>query len=283
MLTTGLSYYMIKRFTGRPVYSARRITEHNVNRARLLQEFNAQPISFKTDDGLNLAGFLLLREGAQRNLLICHGYRMAKERMIGFASLFPNDNILLFDHRAHGQSEGNRTTIGFEEKKDVRAALKVLQNHEHTKGLPICGIGVSMGAVSLLGAATECDAFKGIVLDSPFKRLDEQARRTFVRRFKIPIIPFEALSRILFEYLMQFSLSEVNSLNWAERLKVPVFLIHSVQDHVASINDTKELYEKIPGKKELWIVNESGHARIFNDCSQEYQQRVETFFAEVAR
>ena len=141
--------------------------------------------------------------------------------------------------------EGNRTTIGFDEKKDVRAALTVLQSNEQTKRLPICGVGVSMGAVSLLGAASECDAFQSIVLDSPFKQLDEQARRTFVRQFKLPIVLFEVISRTIFEHLMQFPLNEVNSLLWAERLEAPVLFIHAEHDHVASIEDTKQVYAKI--------------------------------------
>jgi uncharacterized protein len=279
--TASLSYFMIKKFTSRPRYSAQRIAEHKVNHERLLHEFNAQQITFKTDDNINLAGFLFVREGAQCNIVVCHGFRMAKERMLPFVQMFPNDNILLFDYRAHGESEGEHTTIGFEEKKDVHAALTVFKNYKQTKRLPIYGIGVSMGAVSLLGAASECDDFKAIVLDSPFKQLDEQARRTFAGHFKLPIIPLESLSRRLFEYLMQFSLHEVNSLHWAERVKAPVFFIHAAYDHIASIDDTKQLYEKIKGKKDMWVLNENGHARIFYDHPDEYQKRVHEFFDKI--
>ncbi len=275
-------YYMIKKFTGRPVYSIIRQQEHEKNRALLLHDFHARPLNFSTLDGIRLSGLLLARDGAQRNVLVCHGYRMSKERMFIFASMFPDDNILLFDYRAHGESDGNRTTIGYNEKKDVLAAVNVLKTHEKTKDLPIFAIGISMGAVSLLAAACECEGIKGLVLDSPFLRLDEQAQRTMTKRYKLPMFPFAILGRFIFEYLMQFSLAEVNSLVWAEQIKIPIFIIHSMKDDTAPSTDAKMIYEKVATSKDLWLVDQSGHARIFNDCSTEYQQRVDKFFNTVA-
>jgi uncharacterized protein len=271
-------FYMIKKYTNRPVYSQERLQEHQANRIRLLQEFNAQPIQFKTTDGLNLAGLLIIRSGATRNLLLCHGYRMAKERLMSFVSMFPRDNILLFDYRAHGESEGNCTTIGYHEKKDVLAAWAVLKDHQATKLLPTYGIGLSMGAVSLLAAAIEeKDSFQGIILDSPFTCLEDQARTRFSKRFKIPFVFVEQLGIRIFEYMMDYSPAQVNALQWAEQLTIPVFVIHSCNDRVASYDGALSLYDKFQTKKEFWKVSDSGHARIYIDCANEYPAKVESF------
>lgn len=278
VFVTSFSFYLIKRFTSRPVYSTQRLKEHEEKRARLINELHAQSLTFQTEDGLNLAGLLLIREHAQRNLLVCHGYRMAKERMIEFALMFPDDNIFLFDYRAHGQSDGYLTTIGYHEQKDVLAALHVLQTHEKTKGMPVYGIGVSMGAVSLLGAAVKTNAFNGIILDSPFTRLDQQARRTFAHKFKaFPRYPFEPIGLFLFEYLLRFSPHEVNAFNWAETLSIPILLIHSRNDNVAAFADAQELFQRFKTKKEFWEVAESGHARIFFECSDAYKDHINNF------
>lgn len=276
--TLGVVYYMIKKFTSRPIYSAMRQQEHEKNRAVLLTKFNAQPITFSALDGVRLSGLLLIRENAKRNLLVCHGYRMSKERLCSFASMFPDDNILLFDYRAHGESDGEYTSIGYNEKKDVLGGFKLLKTHEKTKELPIFAIGISMGAVSLLAAACEFQEVKGLVLDSPFLRLDEQAKRTLQKRYNLPLFPFAAVGRLVFEYIMKFSLAEVDSLVWAEQVKSPIFIIHSMKDDTAPMSDATMIYEKIKTQKDLWLVHESGHARIFNDCSAEYQQRIHQFF-----
>lgn len=276
-----LAFHLVKKFTKRPTYSAQRQEEHRKNRELLINNHKAQPITFKTDDGLTLSGFLILRPHAQRNLLLCHGYRMSKERMNTFVDIFSQDNILIFDYRAHGESEGSYTTIGYEEKKDVLAGIKVLQTHECTKNLPMFGIGVSMGAVSLLAAACECPCFKALVLDSPFSRLDEQANRTFVNRYYLPKFPFAMLGKMVFEYIMQFSMADVDAIAWAELINIPVILIHSKQDKVASYSEACKLYEKIKVKKDFWFVPESSHARIIYDFTQEYGNRVNTFFNAV--
>ncbi len=255
--------------------------EHEQNKKLLLDQFNAQPVNFRTSDSLNLSGLLILREGAKRNLLVCHGYRMVKERLCSFPILFPQDNLLLFDHRAHGESEGDRTTIGYHEKKDVQAALKFLQTHDGTKNLPNFGIGISMGAVSLLGAACECQGFKGIVLDSSFAQLEDQASLRFSRKFHVFAKVFEMLAKRLFEYVMQFSLAEVDALIYAQCAQVPVLLIHSTHDAVSPLADVQKIYETIPSKKDLWVVENSHHAHIFHDCMHEYGSRVNQFFDSV--
>ncbi|MGE4168035.1 MAG: alpha/beta hydrolase [Candidatus Babeliales bacterium] len=278
ILVIFLSYQGIKHATKRPRYTTEKIKEHEANRSILLKEFNAQPLTFMTEDGLNLSGLLLVREGAQRTLLICHGYRMCKERLLPFASMFPHDNIFLFDHRAHGQSDGSRVTIGYEEPQDVLAAARVVQSHEKTKNLPLYGIGISMGAVSLLAAACQEKIFSAIILDSPFGKLDVQARRVFSYKFKLPFVPFEAIAHKIFEYCMQFSLGQVDSFSSIKDLTTPVMIIHSVFDSIASLQEAYKIFETAPCKKEMWIVHASRHAYIFSDCSEEYRQRVDEFF-----
>ena len=161
-------------YTKRPAYAIRKKEEHLAFRDVLFKKFNAQPVSFSTQDGIGIAGLLIIRPEAARNILVCHGYRMAKERMHRFALMFPHDNILLFDYRAHGQSEGGRSSIGYYEKNDVLAALHFLQENTLTAHLPIVGVGVSMGAVTLLSAACQSGICKAIVLDAPFARLDSR-------------------------------------------------------------------------------------------------------------
>lgn len=278
IFVTGVTFHIINKSTKRPVYSVARKEEHIKNREILLKDFHAQPITFMTDDQLKLSGYLMVRKNARRNILVCHGYRMCKERMISFASMFPEDNILLFDHRAHGESEGDRTSIGYNEQKDVLAALKVLQANDNINKLPIYGIGTSMGAVSLLKASCQNDGFKALILDSPFAQLDGQARKTFSHKYKLSKIPFESLANRLFEYRMKFSPKEVDALLCAQEARIPIMIIHSKQDDVVPVADAQKIYDTIITKKDLWLVEKSSHARIFDDCPEEYKDHINQFF-----
>lgn len=285
VLTCGipaLTFFMVHRYTGRPRYSSERKKQHEENRKRLIEEFNAQQVSFTTNDQLTLSGFLLVRSRAQRVFLVCHGYRMCKERMIRFAEMFPHDTLLLFDYRAHGQSEGKRTTIGFLEREDVKAALSFLKQDPRTQHLPIIGIGVSMGAVSLLGATAQKSQVKALILDSPFAQLDRQARKAFAYKYSyISAYPFASLAQRVYCYLLTCSLDQVDALTWAHNIEVPTLVIHSQYDQVVPIEDARLLFDHLAcHEKAFWCVSRSGHARIFDEVS-EYSHCVEQFLRKI--
>lgn len=255
--------------------------EHVRNRSILRETFNAQPLTVRTEDGILLAGLLIVRPQAQRVLLICHGYKMAKERLLTFAYLFPHDTICLFDYRAHGESEGDYTSIGYHEKKDVLAFLSLLERHEKTSHLPIVGIGLSMGAVSLLAAAAQHPVCKALVFDSPFVNLDKQAEKMLNKKYKLPSFPFVQLGRIISRH-RHFPLDEVNAYRWLSTIQVPTLFIHSTCDATADFEAVQEMYAtfNVPAK-DFWIVEGSGHARIVYDFPEQYRDRVQQFLTSI--
>src|SRR6185369_7667751 len=105
--------------------------------------------------------------------------------------LYPDYNVLLLDHRGHGDSGGLRTTIGYEERLDVHAAVDVLVE----RGLGPVGIfGMSMGAATAILAAAEDERIAAIVADSPYARLRwAVARSAELRGYPTFITPIVAL------------------------------------------------------------------------------------------
>jgi pimeloyl-ACP methyl ester carboxylesterase len=243
----------------------------------LVNECKAKPITLTTQDGLKLAGLLMMRPRARRTVVMCHGYGMTKEYMRPYVDMLPDDNILLFDFRAQGESEGDTISIGFHEKKDVLAAIAHIQEHEQLKKLPIIGLGVSMGAASLLSAAKECPhAFKGIILDSTFARLVDQVCQTFAKRTGLPTMPFMKVAVFLFEYLANCRITDVMPCEFIEKVCCPVFIIHSECDQVSALTSAQELYDHAPSA-EMWVVKKSRHGYICLDHSNEYRERLNKF------
>lgn len=278
---SAISYYVVKKFIFRRIHKQEWLQRNGEFNTLLCKEHGGQPVAFKASDGMALAGLLFLRPQAQRNFLMCHGYSRSKERLYNLVKLFPNDNILIFDYRAHGESQGDFTTIGYYEKDDVVAAFNLLNNHETAKSLPIFGIGVSMGAVSLLGAASQGLPFKGLVIDSAFKSLDLQLAKMFPEKTGLPLTPFMSFCQTIFEYLCQCSMQEVNAHAWAETLTAPILIIHSNQDRLADVAAAHELYAKVPGHKKLWIVDDAHHAGIFKLYPDDYLQQVTSFLDSI--
>jgi len=280
------SCYVVKRFTSRRTYHSQWYTKTKSYKEALCNQHNGKPVTITTNDGLKLSGLLFVRPEAQRTLLICHGYWMNKERMRSLVELFSKDTLLLFDYRAHGESEGEFTTIGFYEQEDVKAAAAFLQNHPETAHLPLYGLGVSMGAATLLAATAQGVPFKGLVIDSIFERLDTQLKKSFASRTGFPTFPFWPICQALFEYFGSYSMEKVDALAWAKSIQIPTLVIHTQADVLVDPSIAQQIYEVLPGPKELWIVDGkkgANHATIFKRHADEYALKIDSFFLGSAK
>lgn len=280
LATLGISFYIVTYFLGKRINDISWHQKINSYKEDLMKNYAGQPVSIITEDNINLAGLLFIRPQAQRTLLVCHGWLMNKERLRVLVQLFDKDNILLFDFRAHGESQGDYTSIGFHEKKDVIAAYKFIQQHPQIQHLPIFGLGISMGAASLLSAAAEGIPFTGLIIDSVFGRLDQVMADAFARKTGFPVFPFLPICQSLYEYLAKSKMEDVNTFVWANTISsIPIFMIHSKQDKLAKYTIAQELYESIKVKiKKLWSVDDAEHATIYKHHAQEYAQQVNAFF-----
>lgn len=273
-----ISYSIVKKFIFRHQHTKQWIEQTKDHRTRLYQ-LGAMPVTFKAADGVALSGLLFVRPEATRTILMCHGYSRNKERLLHLIELFADDNIFIFDYRAHGESGGEYTTIGFYEKDDVIAAYKFLENNPHTQHLAVFGIGLSMGGVSLLGAAAQGIPFKAVVIDSAFTTLDEQIAYVFPQKTGLPRIPFMPLCRIIFEFLCRCSMHEVNPVQWAQKVTCPVLIIHSYDDDFVAVGAAYKIYNHLASKhKQLWIVEHALHAKAFKHYPLEYAKKVSAFF-----
>lgn len=279
ILIAAITYYTYKTVktacsrVDRESYELKRKEYYNY----LIDRHTVQNITFKTKDGLDLSGFLIQRPEAKRVILLCHGYRQAKEFLAPLADLFDKDTLFLFDFRTQGSSKGNRITFGSEESMDIHAALEELSKHKELSQLPVYGLGISMGAVALIKAAYENVALNGLVLDSSYAILKEQSERAMKRVSALPK-PLRSLGRCMFETIMGGDISALNACILIQAIKTPVLIIHSEDDKITPVCDAHELYKRAQGQKELWIVHEAPHAHIYNAYPDEYKHRVISFF-----
>ena len=117
---------------------------------QVLPGLEVQEVHFATDDGVALEGWLVPSKNGAAVVLV-HGFGDNREELAFEAQALASHGfgVLLIDLRAHGRSQGERTTYGDRERSDVRAAMKVL-------GLPPARIGLlgfSMGSTAVARAA----------------------------------------------------------------------------------------------------------------------------------
>ena len=128
-------------------------------------------VSFSTSDGLTLRGWWIPGR-RHATVVMIHGYGNNREEAFGKAGYLhaAGYNLLVFDLRGHGQSDGDGTTVGYLEPLDARAAVATASKLEPG---PIVLFGYSLGgAIALEDGATD-PAVKAVVEDSGFSSVAE--------------------------------------------------------------------------------------------------------------
>ena len=132
-----------------------------------------EDIEFQTSDGVTLKGWLSATPTAPKAVaIVSHGYMMNRSELSPLAPLLASKGIasIYYDFRAHGQSGGRKSFLGYRERLDVAAAATFARSR-----YPDCNIiliGSSMGAAaSALAAGENPTLVHAMVLDCSYSRL----------------------------------------------------------------------------------------------------------------
>ena len=133
-------------------------------------ELAFEEVSFRSRDGVALAGWWVPTAEPEGTVVMVHGLNRTRVEMVKKVP-FAHErgwNALLLDLRHHGESGGEATTFGVREKEDVRAAADVAR--ERSAG-PLVLWGVSLGGAAVVLAAADDPLVAGIICDSSFRNL----------------------------------------------------------------------------------------------------------------
>ena len=253
------------------------------------------PVMFPSGDGLTLHGWFIPAPGgtpfsienedwtglSNGTIILSHGRFGSKDPDLKYVPFLHEAgyNCFLFDFRGHGRSEGDYTSFGYHERKDMVAAIDLLRS----KGIDGVGvIGFSLGGVVAIGAAAQCEQIKAVVADGAFVELNRAlARGAEERHLPRWLVRFLGRSILwLAGRRVGGDLQQAEPLRWVDRIAPrALFLIHGEEDPYVSVEDVRRLYERAGEPKELWIARGAGHRRVDQVYPEEYRQRVLGFFA----
>lgn len=233
-----------------------------------------ETVSIITVDGINLSGWFIPGKN-KKAIILVHGFEANKIKMLRYCP-FLNEtgfNILLFDLRYFGESQGKYCSLGYYEKKDIQAAVKFIKD----RGIRDVGIlAESMGAAATVLVLKDEGAVKCAVLDSPFSDLRELLlyrgkEDKNLNHWIVKLIEF------IVERRLDYSMKWVSPGNEISKINTPVFVICGQKDQEVPFEQGEELYDKANNPKFIWRVD-CGHTESFNIYAQEYKNKVSRFF-----
>jgi len=220
-------------------------------------------VLLKTADSLQLESWYAQHDSAKGTILMFHGHGSSKSGIIAEArKLYEiGYHVILTDFRAHGNSEGNTTSIGIYESRDVKAVYDYVAA-KGEKNIIIWGI--SMGAATALKAIDEFGIKPNkLILEMPFGSLHSAVQG----RMKTMGLPAEPLSTLL----TFWGGAEIGSWafnhrpeEYAKKVNCPVLLQWGAGDQRVTEDETNSLFSNISSHEKVMIKYlQSGHESLF--------------------
>ena len=239
-----------------------------------LRKYNIpyQSVDLVTSDGVRLsAWYTPPRKGAV--ILLAHGYGDNRPEWIHALLAKKGYGVLAWDARAHGESDGEISTIGYLEVLDVRVALDFALAQPDVEH--IGAWGGSMGGATLIRAAAAYPEIEALFIDSSFASLDDEMD------FLIPYPVLNPLAKALAELRTGIDLKDIDPLRDIARISPrPVYIVHGTGDTVAPPDAGRKLYEAAKDPRFLWEAKDVQHMMIYLDNPRRYQRRLLGFFDE---
>lgn len=214
-------------------------------------------------DGLRLCGRFTDFGSEKTVLILCgraegciYSYHYAEPyRRMGY-------NVLVIDQRAHGNSEGTNSGIGFLEQNDVIAWLRLLEAELHTTHAVLHGACIGAACAVYTAANPNCPAvLKGIVVDGLYRSFYDVFRTRF-RTYHRPIFPVFYEIYWLIKRRFGIDIRRDAPINCIGRVRVPVLFIHSREDASSLPVYVPELFAACSAPKTLAWMDHGVHSHL---------------------
>lgn len=239
-----------------------------------------EDIHLLTSDGVQLRGWWIPAQDTTRTVIFLHGYAGSCDPDLKYAPAFHNRgfNILMFDFRAHGRSDGAFTTMGCLEKRDCLAAVEfAIDRGSRAIGL----LGFSMGGRVALLTAPESPAVKAVISDGGPARITTVIAAEMTQK-GVPHFLAATLAWMI-EAGMSIrcgaNLFEQEPIVQCRRLSpLPVLFIHGDHDPYTRLDELEQMVGRAGQNATRWRVPEAGHRDVDAYRPEEYIQTVTAFF-----
>ena len=195
-----------------------------------------EELAITTDDGVRLHGWWIPAEGARFTLLHFHGNAGNIGDRLEMLRLWRElgVNVLLFDYRGYGRSEGTPREPGL-----YRDAEAVWRHVTLERGVPPARVvlhGQSLGAAVAAWLAARTQP-AGLVLESGFTSVPDMAAEAY------PWLPGRWMTHL-----------RLDTRGEVARARCPVLVIHSTGDEIVPYAHGQALYAAAPEPRRLVTI-----------------------------
>jgi len=238
-------------------------------------------VGFESEDSVSLSAWWIERDDAERVAVLVHGFggNRSDEQILQTAPIHTSRDysVLILDLRGHGDSGGERRTLGYNEVQDVRAAVSWLEERGY-KPDDVLLQGWSMGGATVVRAAPNADV-GAVIEEAGYADLPLLLSRELPESSGLPSFfnPGILLSAKLFLDFDPWAVVPENEAERLERKDVPLFVIHSTTDETVDFEHSR-IFRDANSEAEFWRLENYDHVEAYTH--PDYETRLNDFLEE---
>lgn len=245
------------------------------------QNLAYEDVNFTAADGTKLHGWFLPAKTKPpiATVLHLHGNAGNITGHYRFIDWMPARglNVLTFDYRGYGRSEGFITREGT--LADSLAALDYLRGRKDVDADRIVLFGQSLGgALGAEVAAQRQGQLRAVVIDSAFSSYREIASH------HVHAKPLLAVMGWWFPFMVPLGLDPIDAV--PKIAPTPLLLMHGKNDAIVPWTMSNDLYRAAREPKQIWIAEGMDHTQVWaemkNDARTRFVSFVESSFSDSA-
>lgn len=246
-----------------------------------------EPVTFASRaKRLTLRGWLIKSPVNKQTIIFAHGY--GKNRLQDDVPLLPvvqvlvnrGFNVLLFDLRDCGESDGTQTTLGQYEAADLLGAVDYVRSKSELSQ-KITLYGFSMGAATAIMAASQDAEIAAVIADSSYADLKSYLEKNLSVWTNLPAIPFNQTILLIVPPLTGVDIEKVSPVHAVQQLgSRPLLLIHGEADVDVPIENSELLQQAYPAAVLVRVPN-AKHVKAFATDGERYLKEIIIFLEAI--
>ncbi|MCB0477836.1 MAG: alpha/beta fold hydrolase [Crocinitomicaceae bacterium] len=242
-------------------------------------KYVSRAFSIETSDNLKLKGRIIRADvKSEICVVLVHGIRSRKENYYQIVDGIASNgfDVIVFDQRCHGESEGEYCTFGVKESEDVRQLIQFASEEFHIQKFVLWG--QSLGGSVVIQSMNKDDRIIAGISESTFTDYQTIAKE-YIQN-KLPLFPdavCDYASKIGAENA-GFDPNEASTIEAAEKIRKPILIVHGTEDENINFKYGKQIYESIPSREKQFIpIQGAGHNNLWQIGGENYFQIVINF------
>lgn len=232
---------------------------------------------------LKLSAAFIPGETPHRYVLCCHDYATDGRYTAPYAHLFHQRgaSLLIPDARACGHSTGTLLGMGYAERAEVKAWVRMLTEEDSMAEIWLFGLGTGAAAELFYVSKRPDDHVKGVIADSCYAGLWE-----VLQAHLLPTL--RAFAKVVGNFAnTEYMLCAGIRNNWHKAdlwdqihgCHIPILLIHGEEDYLFPIKHFEVLQEKIQSPLTTLRVPRAGHVACLAENAASYTEVLDAFLS----